>query len=375
MKTMILQRTTFTACLFLAAWALPLQAQQNPPLSRFNVQLGTIRAPTTPSEIPVVSAGSWLNVPNFSFTADGKDVYLSNDVGTGHDLYVAARANPSDPWGTLQPVGAPVNSTFYEYIPTISADGLILMWSDGWSWFANPRPGGQGGSDLWISTRTNRTSPWSEPINLGPQVNSAAHESFPRLTHDGLELFFCREAEIYVSRRASRDAPWEQATALPDYINLPHGQWLALPSPDGLTLMTGNIVEPSGYPMDILVSTRRDRNSPWNLPVSIGAAVNSPWNQVSPGIFSPDGSALYFIHDDGNGVIANGSVVKRVDLLPVLEITVGYSSLFSAVTLQASPAVAGLWAPVQQAAELENGENRVVLPAENGAEFFRLVRP
>lgn len=355
-----------------------LHAQPNSPPSRFNVKLGTIRAPTVPTELPVVSLGSWLTVPNATFTADGKEVFVSNDVGTGHDLYVAARANPSDPWGTLQPVGAPVNSTFYEYIPWISADGLILMWSDGWSWFSNPRPGGEGASDLWISTRTNRTSPWSGPINLGPQVNSAAHESFPRLTADGLELFFCREtavAQIYVSRRASRDAPWEQATPLPDYINTPYSQWLALPSPDGLTLMTGNIVAPSGYPMDILVSTRKDRNSPWNLPVSIGTAVNSPWNQVMPGVFAPDGSALYFVHDDGNGVIGNGGVVKRVELLPLLEITVGYSSLFSPVTLQSSANLGASWTTVTDTPMARNGQNQFVLPASNGAEFFRLVKP
>ena len=378
MKKVIPQRTTFATCLFLAAWALPLQAQQNPPLSRFNVKLGDIRAPAAPSEIPIISSGSWRYAPSGSFTADGKEFFFSNNLGNNHELYYATRANPSDPWGAVQPVGAPVNSPATEYSPMISGDGLALIWGDAFWPFTsqNPRPGGQGGGDLWMSTRTNRTSPWSAPINLGPQVNSAAHELLPRLTGDGLELFFIRDGDIYVSRRASLAAAWEAATPLPDYINLPYGNWFALPAPDGLTLMTGNIVSSSSSsPMDIFVSTRKDRSSPWNLPVSIGAAINDVWNQVGPGIFAPDGSALYFVHDDGNGVIGNGGVVKRVELLPLLEITVGYSSLFSSATLQSSANLGASWTTVTDTPAARNGQNQVVLPANNGAEFFRLVKP
>jgi hypothetical protein len=381
MKTKIFLQNVFVLCLFTTAGgSLTLHAQQDPPPSRFNVKLGTIRAPTAPAEIPIVSSGSWLTAPNFTFTADGKEVFLSNNTGSGYDLYFATRANPSDPWGALQPVGAPANSTAFEYLPTISADGLTLMWSDGWGWFSNPRPGGQGASDLWMSTRADRASPWSTPINLGPEVNSAAHEEFPHLTADALELYFIREEAIptiYVSRRASRSSPWETATPLPSYLGSSYGQWFVLPSPDGLTLMTAILVsgDPS-WAMDILVSTRKDRNSPWNLPVSIGAAVNdSPWNQVIPGVFAPDGSALYFVHDDGNGVIADGGVLKRVDLQPLLEIKVGYSSLFSGVTLQSSPSAAGPWTPVLAPAELEDAQTRVMLAAKDGGEFFRLVKP
>lgn len=383
MKTGICRRTLFVFFLVTITGSLPLLAQSNPTPSRFNVRLGAIRAPNAPSEIPVVSSGSWLTTPNASVTADGKEIFLSNDVGTGHDLYFASRASPSDPWGTPQLVGAPVNTPYAEFVPWISADGLILVWSDGWARILNHHPGGQGASDLWMSTRTDRGAAWSEPVNLGPQVNTADYELFPRLTADGLELFFTRvregvSADVCVSRRWSRHTPWEQAAPLPDYINLPYGgNYMALPSPDGLTLLTGSWISSSqGIPMDIFVATRKDRNSPWNLPVSIGPAINNgPWNQAMPGMFHPDGSALYFVHDNGNGVIPDGCVLKLVDLLPILEVTVKYPSLFHPMSLESSRLVTGPWAPVMEPAELENGENRVVLPAKPGAEFFRLVRP
>jgi hypothetical protein len=376
MKTLIAWRTAFALCLFSATASLPLLAQSNPPPSRFNVQLGAIRAPTA-TEAPVVS---WGYLPNLSFTADGKEVFLSNPIGGNTEILTAARTNAGDPWGPVQSVGAPVNTHYVEAAPCVSADGLLLVWCDGWEFASNPRPGGHGNSDLWMATRPDRASPWSAPVNLGPQINTAAFEALPRMTADVLELYFSRSgggvANLYVSRRASRDAAWGQATPLPSYVNLPYGQWAVLPSHDGLTLLTGTLVsgDPS-YQEDILVSTRKDRNSPWNLPVSIGSSVNSQWNQVVPSALAPDGSALYFLHDDGNGNIANGARLKRVELLPLLEIMVGYSSLINGVTLQASPGVAGPWSPVLEPAELVNGENRVMLPAKDGEEFYRLVRP
>lgn len=36
-------------------------------------------------------------------------------------------------------------------------------------------------------TRSERGGAWSQPGNLGPQVNTAVNEGFPKLTADGLE--------------------------------------------------------------------------------------------------------------------------------------------------------------------------------------------
>jgi hypothetical protein len=54
--------------------------------------------------------------------------------------------------------------------------------------FASQRAGGQGGFDLWVSHST--PDGWSEPENLGPQVNTAADENRPFVRYDGQELWF-----------------------------------------------------------------------------------------------------------------------------------------------------------------------------------------
>jgi outer membrane protein OmpA-like peptidoglycan-associated protein len=60
--------------------------------------------------------------------------------------------------------------------PCFSPDGRTLL-------FASDRPGGFGGMDLYRSTRT--ADGWSAPENLGPGINSASNEAYPRLQADG----------------------------------------------------------------------------------------------------------------------------------------------------------------------------------------------
>ena len=66
---------------------------------------------------------------------------------------------------------------------TIRPDGMELI-------FTSDRPGGMGGLDLWISRRDNVRDPWSEPVNLGPIVNTQFDERGPSLSDDGVTLFF-----------------------------------------------------------------------------------------------------------------------------------------------------------------------------------------
>jgi Tol biopolymer transport system component len=60
--------------------------------------------------------------------------------------------------------------------------------------FASTRPGGLGGSDLYISFR-NARGEWDEPKNMGPSVNSAASDYTPILCPDGRYLFFTSSRE------------------------------------------------------------------------------------------------------------------------------------------------------------------------------------
>jgi hypothetical protein len=122
-------------------------------------------------------------------SADGLSLFIESYRNGGHgsnDLWVTNRATTSDPWGELMNLGPAVNSSRSDGAPSISADGLVLFFSD----HPNPRPGGYGSTDIWMMRRATTSDPWGEPINLGPIVNSSSNDQGPNISSDGSTLYF-----------------------------------------------------------------------------------------------------------------------------------------------------------------------------------------
>lgn len=83
-------------------------------------------------------------------------------------------------------LGQAVNSGNREVDPYVAPDKSFLL-------FANDRPGGLGGQDLYVSL--NRQGSWSAPRSLGPLVNSRGNEVCPSISPDGRYLFFTSDRE------------------------------------------------------------------------------------------------------------------------------------------------------------------------------------
>jgi hypothetical protein len=94
-------------------------------------------------------------------------------------------------WSQPVNLGPVINSGFGDAGPALSKDSLSL-------YFHSNRPGGAvppdtpggGANDIYVSQRNHVGAPWSPPINLGPIVNSAFVEASPSLSRDGHWLFF-----------------------------------------------------------------------------------------------------------------------------------------------------------------------------------------
>jgi peptidoglycan-associated lipoprotein len=84
-------------------------------------------------------------------------------------------------WGTPDLITVAAD-TFTVGHPAISADDKVLV-------FASNMPGGKGGKDLWYITFNKKAKTWSEPTNLGSEVNTAGDEMFPYIRANG-ELYF-----------------------------------------------------------------------------------------------------------------------------------------------------------------------------------------
>lgn len=164
---------------------------------------------------------------------------------------VANRTSNFSAWSEPVSLGPTINSSFNDQQAALSTNGLSLF-------FASGRPGTTGPAglpDIWVSHRDCLACPWSDPTNLGPLVNTAFSEAAPALSRDGHALFF-------LSTR-----------------------------PEG--------ARGSG---DIWISWREKTQDDfgWEAPVNLGAGVNTAGFEGGPSYFENDVTGvpqLYFNHN------------------------------------------------------------------------------
>ena len=261
---------------------------------------------------PVVNSSTQDGGPSVS--ADGRTmVFTSRRGGTQgkEDLWMSSRPSAEAPWGKPVNLGAPVNTKACEWSPSLSADGLTLVYQD-------DRAGGQGHHDLWMSTRRGRTQAWDQPVNLGPPVNSPEPEREPCLSTDGLTLIFTRrdghgKDDLWMSSRPSAEAPWGEPVNLGAPVNTKDAESEPSLSADGLTLVFTTDRAGGQGRYDLWMSTRAGPTKPFGEPVNLGPSVNSG-GVDGGGCLSADGRTLYFNSNRPGG--HGGHDIWQAPLLP-----------------------------------------------------------
>ncbi len=105
---------------------------------------------------------------SFSEVEEGKenDLYLSKQLKNGK-------------WTQPVSLGKVINTPYDESTPFMAADGVTL-------YFSSNRPGGYGQNDIYLTRRLDDTwLNWSEPINLGPQINSDQWDGYYTIPANG----------------------------------------------------------------------------------------------------------------------------------------------------------------------------------------------
>jgi Tol biopolymer transport system component len=136
-----------------------------------------------------------------SFAPDGTMQFSSRrpgGFGEG-DLWRAPALSDGE-FGPPVNLGRPVNSEHRESDSCVAPDGSYIVLTSG-------RPGGHGNGDLYVSFRDPSSGAWSEPVNLGGQINTADTDYCPMITPDGRYLFFSRRVSDPI------DSGWEGVIA------------------------------------------------------------------------------------------------------------------------------------------------------------------
>lgn len=131
----------------------------------------------------------------FDENGDPDEIFFTSDRGSRTDrngykdlnIYYTRRNLKTNRWSSPTHLGG-VNSDFDDKMPAISPEGDMLV-------FSSNRPGGFGGSDLWISYRDQKSNSWQEPVNLGKRINSSGNEIMPYFHYDGLSIFFSSDKD------------------------------------------------------------------------------------------------------------------------------------------------------------------------------------
>jgi Tol biopolymer transport system component len=236
-----------------------------------------------------------------SISADGLSLFFDSDQPDGgdYDLYVATRETIDAPWEPAVNLGPIVNSpmTHNEAHPSISSDGLELYFS-GQHW--QPNATGYGQSDLWVTRRASLSDPWGVPQNLGSLVNTASNEAEPSISADGLSLYFMSERsagqgqlDIWVTKRPTTNADWDVPVNLGAPVNSSGWECAPTISADGLILFFQSDRSGGEGQLDIWMTRRTGTSDSWGEPVNLGSKINTS-ERDAVACVSPDGHSLYF---------------------------------------------------------------------------------
>jgi len=238
-----------------------------------------------------------------TFTPDGKTAYFAASdsffpftrKATIYESHLEGGA-----WSA--PVVASFSGRYSDIDPFLTPNGQRL-------YFSSIRPVDgvlRGDIDLWMVERTPRG--WSEPIHLGPEVNSPnADELYPSASVDGT-LYFAsgplfpqpgRDFDIYSAERAGdgfapRQALGSGVNTAPAAGGGPQDSWEFNPeiSVDGRTLVFTSL-RPGGYGLgDLYVSHLRQGE--WSPARNLGPRVNTAADEYHPTL-TRDRRTLFFV--------------------------------------------------------------------------------
>lgn len=248
-----------------------------------------------------------------TITLDGKEfVYTRRVNNLNEDFFESSLSNNS--WSKSKGLSGNINTALNEGAQTISQDGQMLIFT------GCNLPEGIGSCDLYISYKTPEG--WSTPENLGFTVNTENWESAPSLSPDKRDLYFASRrndgyggSDIYISHRLPNGRFSEPENLGPE-VNTGGDESCPFIHADNQTLyFTSNGHQ--GYGGDDLFFVKKGPKGSWSKPVNLGYPINTIENEGSL-IVAADGKTAYYASDrsDSRGGLDLYTFELRSDIRP-----------------------------------------------------------
>lgn len=169
---------------------------------------------------PIKSINSVYNEGSACLSKDGKTIYFTRceaPDGFGNcDIYVTHMQEDST-WTEPENLGANINSKAWDSHPTLSITGDSLF-------FASDRIGGFGLSDIYFSIK-DKNGNWTAANNLGPIINTRGNDVSPFIHPKHRILYFSSNGhllnfgEFDIYKSLATDFLWDEPKNIGPLIN------------------------------------------------------------------------------------------------------------------------------------------------------------
>ncbi|HET6244153.1 MAG: PD40 domain-containing protein [Bacteroidetes bacterium] len=201
----------------------------------------------------------------------------------------------------VENIGDPINTEHSEYVPLISTDGSVLIFT----YRGNRSKGGlQNKSfksdpdgiyyeDIFISYRLGEE--WLTPEGIGDNINSNQHDAAIALSADGQKMFIYKSSakikgDIYISYLKGDE--WSVPEPMGENINSKSWEGsCSLSSDENILYFSSE--RPGGFGGRDIYRSHKMPNGEWGKAENLGPAINTKLNDDAPFIH-PDGITLFF---------------------------------------------------------------------------------
>jgi outer membrane protein OmpA-like peptidoglycan-associated protein/tetratricopeptide (TPR) repeat protein len=275
---------------------LQKQAQQRKKNYAFAVEFEEQNPPHSDFRLSPMSTAINSPYPEYfpSLTIDRKELVFTRLVNHYQEDFFVSKLEGNE-WTKAEPLPGKINSGNNEGASNISQDGEWLIFTG-----CNFR-NGYGSCDLYISFREN--DEWTIPYNLGPEINTEHWESAPSLSPDKKHLYFSSNrpggfggSDIYVSVFDGKK--FGKPQNLGPIVNTAGDESCPFIHADNMTLYFTSNGHP-GYGGDDIFYTRKEVNK-WSTPKNLGYPINTIENEGSLFI-EADGKTAYYASSRAEG--------------------------------------------------------------------------